>query len=224
MEASSKLTVWNFLWKPHPNLGFVWNMFPSIKSKEFPGQKSNEGGSVLLTPSSVTEMLTNPWNIKIIIWPFCRKEEEVKSSRFVRIFIFNLAYILSAFFNQCWQYPLNQSKCRGAFKTKLLLTVTAALLSSWGALLLLLLLYFSAVFVLLKVIDCFPQLELSCFPQHCLQFLFLPVFFVQVCTSIWFHFNLYLLLWTACAAPAVAGTWNSGISSKAFLSIFFQPI
>lgn len=49
----------------------------------------------------------------------------------------------------------------------------------------------------LKVIDCFPQSELSCFPQHCLQFLLLPVFFVQVCTSIWFHFNLYLLLWTA---------------------------
>lgn len=55
--------MWNFLWKPHPNLSFVWNMFPSMKSKEFPAQKSNGDGSTLLTPSSVTEMLTRPWNI-----------------------------------------------------------------------------------------------------------------------------------------------------------------
>lgn len=160
----------------------------------------------------------------MIKWPFCRKGGQ---KRWSLVCLFGYFFFKSCWHReQCWQYPLKQSKCRGAFKTKLLLAVTAALLSSWDGLLLLLLLlfYFSAVLLLLKVIDCFPQSELRSFPQHCLQLLFVPVFFVQVCTSTWFHFNLHLLLWTACAASAVAGMWDSGRSSRAFLSIFFQPI
>lgn len=169
METLSKLRV------------FFWNVFPSMKSKDFPREKSNEAGSVILTPSSITEMLTRLWNTESNIRPFCRKGGQKRWS-LACLFGYFLKWCLHR--EQCWQSPLKQSNpiypfiCGGALNTKLLLMVTAIFLSSWVVVcLVFLLIYFSVVFLLLRIIDWFLQSELHCFLQHCLQLLILPDFF-----------------------------------------------
>lgn len=64
----------------------------------------------------------------------------------------------------------------------------------------------------------------SCTVLHNTVFSFCLLFFLQVGAWIdWFHFNLYLLLWTACADTVVTETWDSSRSSRAFCYLFIFP-